>query len=792
MDIAAFSAGLLTRLELGPRARYTAEVVANAVPGAAVSVYLLNLQNETETWVSQASFGDVYVQEQALPINAGTLGWLAEDQSVLAFSGPELAREDYAHLDIRKTLQSLAYLPLIQNEKLAGAIEILTFDRPITSDQLTALMPVAELAGAGLLSSQNYEKERNTILTSLSRFAQLYDLEKTFASTLEMEDLLAIIGTKFSEILGCAAVNIWLLHGDESLELMHQVGDDVTVSLGTIQNANEGLAGAISETGEPIHITDPDDERLIERNRDLTEGAIESILAVPIMDKEFLVGVVEAINKYDAPFDENDLFTLTSITETAAVALHNASMLLAERKVQILETLVAVSNEITASLNLERMLQTMVNAPQAVFPYERAALALDNRGSFKLSSVTGVNQLNVDAPEIAPLNSVLQWAALAGDVLHVRQQEEAVDAPRPETRAKFEKYFAETGMRAFYAVPLNDDTGRVGILAVESSDPDFLSLAHKEVLQVLASQATVALRNAQLYREVPFISLLEPLLHRKRRFMAMRKSKRAALTMLVAAVVLFLVFCPFPMRIDGKSVVAPVYQAKVQPEVEGVINKVLVREGDHVEAGQVIAEMNAWEYQASFAQAQASYRNAQLQMNRALASNNGTEAGLQHVQADYWKAEVERTRELVERTQLRSPIKGTVTTPHVENFVGRKLELGDSFAEVVDVSQVIVNVAVDDADAAFLKPGQPAVLKMNSNALRTFPGSVVVVSPSGETQAGTTVFYARVAVQNDDQSLRTGMEGRGKVSVGWHPSGYVFFRRPAIWLYSHVWSWVGW
>jgi len=181
-----------------------------------------------------------------------------------------------------------------------------------------------------------------------------------------------------------------------------------------------------------------------------------------------------------------------------------------------------------------------------------------------------------------------------------------------------------------------------------------------------------------------------------------------------------------------------------------------------------------------------------LQMNRALATNNGTEAGMQRVQADYWKAEVDRAQNLLEKTQLRSPIDGAVATPQVENLGGRRLQYGDSFAEVVDASQVLVNIAVDDVDAGMLKAGEPAVVKLNSNAMRTFRGNVVVVSPKGETQGESQVFYARVAVPNADQAIRTGMEGRGKVRVGWYPSGYVFFRRPVLWLYSHVWSWVGW
>ena len=790
-NLAGFATNLLANPELRSRARCIAEAVAEIIPGSAVNVYRRVDEEGQDVWTPQASRGDVSVRGETIPIDDGTLGTVSRDTSAVTFSTSELAREDYAHLDVRKTFRSLAYVPLISDDKLAGAIEILSFESTITVRQLESLKPLAEVAAAALSAGHKYENERNTILTSLSRFAQLYDLEKTFSSAREMNELLELIGTKFCELIECASVNVWLLQGDETVELMYQTGHDPTVKRGNVQGPGEGLAGTVSDTGEGLLITDPEDERLIERNAGVDEG-VESILVVPIMDKEFLVGVVEAVNKTEGKFNSNDLFALTTLTETASVALHNASMLQAERKVEVLETLVTVSNEITSTLNLDRMLQTIVNAPQAVIPYERAAVALDQGGRVKIRAVTSSTVVNTDAPEIAPLNEVLQWAALAGEVLHVTQHDNTVDADRSETRAKFEKYFRDSGMRGFYAVPLNDDSGRVGILALESSDPDFLSTTHKEILRVLAGQATVALRNAQMYKEVPFISVLEPILHQKRRFMAMSTGRRAAAVALALAVVAFLILCPLPLRVDGDAIVAPVHRAKVQPEVEGVISKVLIREGERVEKGQVIAEMNAWQYRASLAEAEAGHRTAQLQMNRALAANNGTEAGMQRVQADYWSNEVERARGLLEKTQLRSPISGTVATPHVENLVGRKLELGDSLAEVVDVSEVIVDVAVDDVDAGLIKKGQSTVLKMNSNALRTLSGNVVVVSPHGVTQDGSSVFYARVAVRNDDQSLRAGMEGRGKVSIGWYPSGYVFFRRPAIWIYSQVWSWIGW
>jgi HlyD family secretion protein len=246
------------------------------------------------------------------------------------------------------------------------------------------------------------------------------------------------------------------------------------------------------------------------------------------------------------------------------------------------------------------------------------------------------------------------------------------------------------------------------------------------------------------------------------------------------------------LRVDGDAVVAPVRAAQIQPEVEGVVSKILVREGDRVSKGQVMAELQDWDYRSGLAQAEARYQTAQLQMNRALATNDGSEAGVQRVQTDYWRGEVERARQLLDRTRLRSPIDGVVATPHVEDMAGRHLKFGDSLAEVVDTSHAIVDVAIDETDASLPRAGEHGVVKLNSYPTRTFRGVVAVVSPMGSVQGESRVFFARVSIPNPDGAVRAGMEGRGKVSVGWYPAGYVLFRHAGIWLYERLWSWFGW
>ena len=651
---------------------------------------------------------------------------------------------------------------------------------------------LVDYAAPAISSAIHYESERNSHLESISRLTQLYDVEKVFNSTLEMDELNPLITSKVRELLEAQAVNLWMVKDDQELLLMDRSGEDATCEVGGSQKTGEGYVSEVSDSGEPLIIDDPNDERLQRRNAS-HEGAIFSATLAPLVVKGFEVGVIEVINKRDGnPFDEDDLFLLNSIAETAASALNNAGLLQAERKVEILETLVKVSAEITSTLDLDRVLDAIVTGPGAVIPYERAAIALEERGRLKVRAVTGMPRINPQDPNIVRLQELLEWTSLSNDEVSFSQHGEQFEDPRPETQAKLGKYFSGSGMRGFYAIPLADDDGRVGTLSFESSDPDFLGPAHLEMIKILTSQATVALRNASLYREVPFIDVLKPVLDRKRKFMALEKRRRALLLVGGAAAILFLLIFPLPLRVVGDASVSPAQSVLIQPEVEGVVQQVNVREGDAVNAGSVLATLSDWQYRGQLAAAQAKYETAVSQMNRALNGNDGGEAGVQRIQADYWASELARARERLDRTQLRSPINGVVATSHVEDLVGRKLMPGDTFAEVVDTFRAIVDVAIDEDDVLLLHAGEKASVKLDGFPTRTFHGVVTVVSPRSQVQGTERFFFARVLVSNPDGAIRDGMQGRGKVVTGWSPAGKVLLRRPAIWIWSRLWSWFGW
>lgn len=790
VPVAQFAAALLAQQEVGPRAQVVADQIVQLLPGIAVVVYVIEDQ-QNPAWTPKATAGEITVGD-VTEFDSGTLGAVAADKTFMQFEGSDLQREEYAHLDIRRTVTGLAYIPLLLDETLFGAIELVNCEQSFPEALVETLGEIPELATQAIATALSYESERNTNLHSISRVAQMYDLEKVFNSTLEMDELLGTIAKKFQDVMNVQGVNLWMV-GEDALELVACDGYDPTVQLGMVQKPGEGIAGDISDSGETVLVDNAEDERLQKRNTGIEEGTVFSILAVPLLEHDNLVGVVEAVNRFDGlPFDEDDQFLLTHICETASNALHNASLLQAERKVEILEALVKISGEITSTLDLDHVLDAIVNGPANVIPYERAAIALDQRGRIQMKAVSGVAKINPEDPDMARLQDLLEWTSLSSEPIFVAQHGDEVAEERAETRAKFESYFAHSGMRAYHALPLADDDGRVGVLSFESSDPDFLNSAHLEMIKVLAGQATVALRNASLYREVPFIDVLKPILDKKRKFLALEKRRRWALVAGVGIALLFLAAFPLPLRVDGPAVVAPAHSARVQPELAGVVQVVNVREGDAVKAGTVLANLADWQYRAELAAAQAKYETAVSLMNRALAANDGTEAGIERVQVDYWTAEVARARERLQKTQLRSPIDGLVATPHIEDMVGRDLKPGDTFSEIVDTSRASVDVAIDQQDVSLLRPGEEASVKLDGFPTRTFRGELMVVSPKGQLQGEQRIFFARISILNNEGLIRTGMQGRSKIFTAWRPAGEVFFRRPAMWLWSEIWSWFGW
>ena len=132
----------------------------------------------------------------------------------------------------------------------------------------------------------------------------------------------------------------------------------------------------------------------------------------------------------------------------------------------------SVSREITATLDLDKVMQKIVNATAAIATYDQCAIAILDHGKLKLGAVSGVMKLDRGDPKLKATEDILEWVYFGGANLTVTQDPDGkIHADRTETEEKFRSLFSETGLKAYYATTLKDDEGKLGVLAFECREP---------------------------------------------------------------------------------------------------------------------------------------------------------------------------------------------------------------------------------------------------------------------------------------------------------------------------------
>src|SRR3989442_863976 len=112
---------------------------------------------------------------------------------------------------------------------------------------------------------------------------------------------------------------------------------------------------------------------------------------------------------------------------------------------------------------------------------------------------------------------------------------------------------AARGRAGGLSLPLKDEEGTLGVLLFEAKRTGFASETQRELAEILANQTTVALRNAQLYNQVPLVDALGALAARKRALMQLPRRRRQIYAGAAVAAVAALTLIRWPLRVAGTN-----------------------------------------------------------------------------------------------------------------------------------------------------------------------------------------------------------------------------------------------
>src|ERR1700689_1267297 len=350
------------------------------------------------------------------PISEGLLAEVCESGEARPLGAKQIVAEDLTHLDetSRGRVKSAVYAPLPGAQGCVGVLEVLSKRTgEFSADDALFIEEASRLAGQALTNLEAIEEERSSHLATLDRLTALYDIGRTFTSTLELAELLPIVAEKIRAIVGAAACNIWLMDSaSQEMHLANRVGEDPTAEEGARVSASEGLLAEVAHEVNPRLVNEPATEPGLEKRREAGgDFEIQCWMAAPLRKEDEVLGVVELINKAEGTlFNEDDLFFLSSISEQAAVALHNANLLESERKVHALDALLKISQEITSTLDLDHVLTTVVAQSASVVPFETCVIGFYDRGRFVLGAVSGETEVP-KTREMSELRERMEWVA---------------------------------------------------------------------------------------------------------------------------------------------------------------------------------------------------------------------------------------------------------------------------------------------------------------------------------------------------------------------------------------------
>ncbi|HVU21709.1 MAG TPA: efflux RND transporter periplasmic adaptor subunit [Rhizomicrobium sp.] len=240
------------------------------------------------------------------------------------------------------------------------------------------------------------------------------------------------------------------------------------------------------------------------------------------------------------------------------------------------------------------------------------------------------------------------------------------------------------------------------------------------------------------------------------------------------------------VTVSATGTLAPRDQVDVGSEVSGKIDKLEADFNDHVKKGQVLARINTDQLVAQLQQAQATLTQAQatlsqmkqtherylvLEKGNALSKEqlNVSQGDLERARAGVQmaSAQVDQDKTMLLKATIYSPIDGVV--------LDRKVSAGQTvvaamttpvlFTLASDLSQMELDVDIDEADVGQIRAGAKASFTVDAYPSRKFPATLISIHNAPKTVQGVVTYQGVLLVRNDSGLLKPGMTATAEIEA---------------------------
>jgi len=318
----------------------------------------------------------------------------------------------------------------------------------------------------------------------------LLEVARVTAETLDLDEQLAAVATIVKEVIHYDLFAILLYHDrDQALRIRYAIGHREEVVKNLVLTLTEGIVGAAASTRKPVVVSDVrTDPRYLN-----ALDAVRSELAVPMMARGKLVGVLDVQSTQPAAFTERESTLLRLIAARVAVSIDNARLY---RRVsgqnRTLRTLSQLSREFSSILDLDELLKRIAASVRELIHYDAFGIFLVDQENEVLRT-----RFSVRYDKRVEMDNIPLGKGITGAAVESRQPVLVND-----TGADSRYIPSHPGIRSELAVPLIVQDRVVGVLDVECERIGFFTEDHQRTLSLLAQQIANSIENARLYEEL--------------------------------------------------------------------------------------------------------------------------------------------------------------------------------------------------------------------------------------------------------------------------------------------------
>ena len=321
----------------------------------ATSGSLMLVDQTTQQLVIAASenLSAAIVSQTQLGIGEGVAGWVALKCRPLLLIGPIDSTQYPKSSPKPNQIASSLCVPLLKSNDsaLPVPVGILNLGRPIGTPPLTPNdLRLICAFGAYAIQTIDHARAFQHIRQRAEQSQHLIEVSREIAKSLEVDQVLQSIMQRAIELLKAESGSLFLID-EQTNELVFQVvvGPAGEKLLNTRLPPGTGIAGVTAREGKPVIVNNAKaDPRHYAQVDTATTLTTRSLLCVPLIDKDRVIGVLEIVNKTDGTlFVEADSDILTAFAIQSAIALSNAK-LYSELRRAFADTVRIIANAVEA------------------------------------------------------------------------------------------------------------------------------------------------------------------------------------------------------------------------------------------------------------------------------------------------------------------------------------------------------------------------------------------------------------------------------------------------------------